>query len=1235
MDPAIRELFAAFLEAHPEAEREHFRAWSAEHEQHAEGLEAMMAELEALRKALDLPAGSIAAHLIESHGPDIDPGIQLAPRSSTGQQGPSEELTPHLPASAGNGRRYHIRRAIGHGGMGTVLEVWDRDLRRRVAMKVTRTGSLRTGDPRAFARFLEEAQITGQLDHPGVVPVHELGLDARGEVFFTMRLVRGRDLETLLAEMEAGKLSEDWNTARMLGALLKACESVAYAHSKGVIHRDLKPTNIMVGRFGEVYVMDWGLAKVLGRPEPEPVARPSQSMSRVASLREDLEDSSTDSPLFTRKGEVVGTPAYMSPEQARGVLAELGPPSDVYSLGAILYRLLTGTRPYDTGKRQTAREVMAAVATGPPAPVAERARQAPAELVAICDKAMARDPGDRYPTTEAMADDLRAFLEDRVVSALGSGPILELRKWCSRNRLVANIALIAVISVLATSLRSAWIQSSSNRKLREHQVLLQSLVSDDLVSRNPAQALAVALQMPRGEDEFPLRTAVLYAMGRLQEERLLEGFVNGSSPPSGDVIVGWHHDSKEIRVWSVPERRYTAKFAPPSEASQFRVRVSSDASCAIVWGGRRTFLLELGTGVWIELLHSGQSIECTAALSLPDSNQFLTGCQDGAVDLWSHEGLQLARLGNHGKSVTSLGLHPLEHVAVSMSGSVELTANTDRTVQLWSLTDGAALGAPLELDEEPLQCVFHPQEDVLMVGDLRGQVHRITWKEGVRRESAFQAPGQVHALAYPPQGDLLAVGYQGGMRVLDRQNSPVRIQGIPHGTRGVNWMTFDQEGKRLLTSGYDLSAQVWMLRKEGAWKLTPSIPARGHLKPIDAAMWLCEHWRFATTTSRGTHIWYGAGNPHLPRLRDEIERRPVTALALSPGADRLLLAREGAPVEAYRFEPGVSLEPDGWTRPPPVPNSEVVLIELLGDEVLLVWSHGLVEFLDGRTGVETRDPIGVGSPVVKTCLQAGTLLIGAQDAVVRISTETGEVQQTPLDHPITCLAVHPSGDPIGIGDSNGGITVRTRDDRTPFPPLSPPTRSQTGIFGLSFHPTEPELVSGGPDGQLRRWSTQGELLRTSGGSSRVGKGSTIGAVEYIGSGDRVLSHHMWGGTLWLSERESLTKSALGQPARTHSSQVVAYDLNGSRTRLLTASLDMTATWWNLETQRAIQTFRGHGGPLTAAVVSEDGQWAATGDLLGAVRLWPLDPVKQARAAMPFDPELVDTRQVFPEGVGRE
>ncbi|MDP6934719.1 MAG: protein kinase, partial [Myxococcota bacterium] len=247
-----------------------------------------------------------------------------------------------IPTVASPEDKYVDLGTIGTGGMGEVRRVRDRTLKRVMAMKVIRPALLHR--PEVLARFIEEAQATAQLQHPGILPVHELGQLADGRIFFTMKEIKGRTLGQVLQDVHAASAADrwmpgpgGWTFRRMVDAFHKVCEAVAYAHERGVVHRDLKPDNVMLGDHGEVMVVDWGLAKVRGRPD---------RVAEAGELDPVVTDRSQDASKATRMGAVAGTPAYMPPEQAQGAIDQIDARSDVYALGAILYELLSGRAPY-------------------------------------------------------------------------------------------------------------------------------------------------------------------------------------------------------------------------------------------------------------------------------------------------------------------------------------------------------------------------------------------------------------------------------------------------------------------------------------------------------------------------------------------------------------------------------------------------------------------------------------------------------------------------------------------------------------------------------------------------------------------------------------------------------------------------------------------------------------------------------------------------------------------------
>ncbi len=344
--------------------------------------------------------------------------------------------TPPTPGGTSAHVPYTILRQHGKGGMGRVSVARDEPLKREVALKELLDSV--ADDPVSRHRFTEEAEITGQLEHPGVVPVYALGVDRRGRPFYAMRLVRGHTLRTAIEQYHQRR------TPLGLRALLRrfvmVCETMAYAHARGIIHRDLKPTNVILGEFGETLVLDWGLAKpVAGGSSPE-------------STRGDLaEQHGSGRPELTEPGRIMGTPAYMSPEQASGHTADLTPASDIYSLGAILYHLLTG-RPAHRGS--TSAEVIEKVRTAQPAPPSTVVPAVPRALEAICLKTMARQTEERYPTARALAQDVQNWLDDEPVSAFAEPRLERVFRWSRKHKaaVVGSVAfLVGVILVAAVA----------------------------------------------------------------------------------------------------------------------------------------------------------------------------------------------------------------------------------------------------------------------------------------------------------------------------------------------------------------------------------------------------------------------------------------------------------------------------------------------------------------------------------------------------------------------------------------------------------------------------------------------------------------------------------------------------------------------------------------------------------------------------------------------------------------
>jgi len=303
------------------------------------------------------------------------------------------------------GSRYEDLGLLGIGGMGEVRRVRERDLNRTLAMKIIKPDVM--AKKLSLARFIEEAQVNAQLQHPSIIPVHELGRLPDGRYYFTMQEIRGRELDDAITSVHAASSEswhyddEGWSLRQLITALQKACQAVGYAHARGVIHRDLKPSNIMVGRDGEVFVVDWGIAKVKGHRVLE------DGVERDVAVVET--DRSVDASQSTRVGAVTGTPAYMSPEQAEGKIDCISARSDVYALGAILYKILTGRVPYQG--RRVWQILMAVLKADLVAPSKATTRKVPEALEEICVRALSANPEHRYADASMIAEELGAWLD--------------------------------------------------------------------------------------------------------------------------------------------------------------------------------------------------------------------------------------------------------------------------------------------------------------------------------------------------------------------------------------------------------------------------------------------------------------------------------------------------------------------------------------------------------------------------------------------------------------------------------------------------------------------------------------------------------------------------------------------------------------------------------------------------------------------------------------------------------
>jgi WD40 repeat protein/serine/threonine protein kinase len=1149
--PSTEELFERFLEQHDERDDVAFERLCTAHADRAQELGRLRALWLRLVGAVDGMDGGLPGDLgtASAHAPDAELGDASADITTGRPDDSLDELIARLGEAGSRGKHLAARREIARGGMGRILRTWDRSLRRTLAMKVllgTRlTGDHGPGDPnerRQLSRFLEEAQITGQLDHPGIVPVHELGIDAEGNVYFTMRLVRGRSLRAVYELVPDGR--EGWNLTRALGVLLRVCHAVAFAHSKGVIHRDLKPANVMVGRFGETYVMDWGLAKVLGREDTHDLrpreAPETTNVSVVATDRSDLGSDSPESPLMTMDGTVVGTPAYMSPEQAQGHADEVGPQCDVYSVGAMLYHLLAGRMPYVTpGERPSPHAVLAEVRAGPPARVSLFARKAPPELVAICETAMARKVDARYPDLSAMADELLAFLEGRVVRAYSTGALAQLTKWVGRHRLVATAMLSAMAAITTALIFTLDINddlTSNKRQLEERGIALQSAVDEATSAREATERESEAKDDALAAMDIALEDKGVAVAFADRHRRLAErsSYVASLGAVDGALRNADLSTAQRMLAAGLPELRgwewqHLALRADPGLAT-LTAHDSSASAVAFAPGGAlvgsvgldgRLELWDPRDGTNIVGLHDA-GFGLSALAFSPDGSTVAAAGWDDRVLRWELESgrrsapllladdSEVVRDG----SVTALAYAPdgrtlyagtdLDHVvafdsatgarrvirrlhtgtvtslAVSSDGRLLVTGSEDHSALVWDAARGEPLQHLFQHDAAVRAVAFSPSAPVVATGSDDGTLAVFDRNNGEILWDASGHVGRVSCLAFSPDGATLVSGsFDRTLRFWDAHSGNPLASLTGHASE-VTAVAFDEHGGRLASVGVDGSLHFWDSQDRGG-RSTMS----GHTGRISGFA-VGPDGRLAISAGLDGRLRFWDSEVRLTLALRELSHTGATALALSADGSRLATADgstgRGRPHHIVIWNVSDPTSPLRLPREVAGHEQAIVALDFSSDGALLASAsrdHTL-RVWDTESGLLLHALGGHRGQLLSLAFQPerARLVSGGFDESVRLwDTQTGAelVALQRLGSHVGAVSFSADGQLLAIGLGDGGLSLH---DAASLDTLHELLGHMGGIASVAFHPDQPRLVSASEDGTIRVWDTDdgAELL---------------------------------------------------------------------------------------------------------------------------------------------------------------
>jgi WD40 repeat protein/serine/threonine protein kinase len=973
-------------------------------------------------------------------------------------------------------RRYEILRPHAHGGLGEVFVALDQELHREVALK--EIDERHADDPRSRGRFVREAEITGGLEHPGIVPVYGLGRHDDGRPYYAMRFIRGETLKDAIARFHSAPRPApargDLEFRQLLSRFVAVCNAVAYAHSRGVIHRDLKPSNVMLGPYGETLVVDWGLAKAVGRDVVGEADGPAEP-TLVPVL---AEDSSA-----TRTGAALGTPAYMSPEQATGRLDQLGPASDTYSLGATLYVLLTGRAPVE-GK--DGGEILVRVQRGDWRPPRVIKPGVPRALDAVCCKAMRLDPEQRYASALELATDVERWLADEPVSAWREPWSARSRRWLGRHRtLVASSLVGAGVAVVGLLVGLALLAAAAEGEARARK-------------KAEDKEREAAEQRRKAEDkEKETRRTLYFAQMNLVQREYEENnlahvreLLEAQVPQSQDAVdlrgFEWRYWNRlahqEMQTWQVLRGQLLC-MAISADGS--RIAAGGDDNIVRLWdaaGSGEPLALKGHTG-WVN----------SVAFSR-DGKRLASGDMDGIVRVWDAAS---------GQERLTLPAYPAPIRCVAFSPDGRQIASSADLIHVADTADGHELFRLSGHTDMIMSIAFSPDGQFLASGSWDHTVR--LWDVATRKlVRTFTGPAQVDCVTFSSDGRRIATGGQDKMvRIWDAASGQA-IRTLKGHSDDVMRLAFSPDGRRLVSAGYDRTVRLWDV--DNGQELAVF---KGHTQALSGVAYDTNHGRLVSSGWDGRLRFWNLASVQRPIVLKG-PAGPVSHLAFSPDCGRVVSGARDTVIRVWDLSNGreiatlpghtgnilgVAFSPDGrriasasddhtgrvWdstgSQPPLVlkgHNKAVwkVVFSPDGERLASASEDGTVRLWDAASGRELRMLTGHTSAVCSVAFSPDgrRVAAGSYDGTVRLwDVADGRELHLLTGHAryVWCVAFSRDGRRLVSGGYDSLVNVWDTDSGRLVFTLK---GHKDGVFDLAFSHDGRRLASSG-DTTVRLWDT--------------------------------------------------------------------------------------------------------------------------------------------------------------------